>query len=42
MQWMYEERLLKEYTSNRELIFEFVTSGVDVCKTEARGAQMHD
>ena len=48
MQWMYEERLLKEYTSDRELIPNFVTSKVDGCKTERadarlrRAAQMHD
>jgi hypothetical protein len=42
------ERLLREYTSDRELIYEFVTSKVDGCKTEhadarlRRAAQMHD
>ena len=35
MQWMYEDGLLKECTSNRELISKFVTSKVGVCKTES-------
>ena len=42
------ERLLREKTSDRELISEFVTARVDGCKTERadarlrRAAQMHD
>ena len=36
---MYE-RLLREHTSDRELIYEFVTSKVDGCKTERVDARL--
>ena len=39
MQWMYEERLLKDYTSSQELISKFVASRVCGCTYETHGVR---